>query len=122
MDPAFVKKTTGLVKKNRAANTSLKKAKTARSVFLHINRNIRAQYTVKSHTFWNTVDITRDKLMYELKELQTTEKCPSNLRYYKIVQRTLELYIYSRCYKKSIALSLNTKFPGDLCANIMEYI
>lgn len=122
MDPLFVAKTAEMVKKHKACNTNLKRAKTARSIFLHINRNRHVQYTLKSDRFWTMVDTTRNKLMDELTLLQTTEKCASTVKYYKIVHRTLELYGLSSAYKKSIALSLNYLLPGALCANIMEYI
>ena len=119
MDSPFIKKLKSKLDKQEKLTTAVDRARSIRSVYLHINRNMCAQYSVKDSRFWNTVDFTRKRLMNELLQAQQTATS-NDSKYFKKVYRTLELYRSS--YKKQIALSLNTALPGALCAKIMEFI
>lgn len=119
MDTPFIKKLKTKLDKQEKLTTAVEKARSIRSVYLHINRNMCAQYSVKDSRFWNTVDFTRKRLMNELLQVQQTANS-NDSKYFKTVYRTLELYRSS--YKKQMALSLNTALPGALCAKIMEFI
>lgn len=119
MDNPFIRKLKIKLDKQGKLTTAVERARSVRSVYLHINRNMCAQYSVKDSRFWNTVDFTRKRLMNELLQAQQTATS-NDLKYLKTVYRTLELYRSS--YKKQIALSLNTALPGALCAKVMEFI
>lgn len=119
MDSPFIKKLKSKLDKQEKLTTAVDRARSIRSIYLHINRNMCAQYSVKDSRFWNTVDVTRKRLMNEVLQAQQTATS-NDSKYFKKVYRTLELYRSS--YKKQIALSLNTALPGALCAKIMEFI